>query len=1369
MVIYQELYHYPSMLSPILKKVRQQLVLMLAVALVLVAAYVSAGRQFMPAISGYVSFFEEQVLELSGIPVTIESLEGDFEGFNPIVHVNGLSLLIADSDPTTISAEKAALYLQRATVVVDIPQSIWQRRWVLEDFVVDALELNFDQLESGAWQMRGLAAGNDVAMDFDSLFQSLQQVSQLRLSNVVMNLRNFDGGTLSFTNGLATISNRDNRHYLHADLTLEDSLRQMQLSFEITGNTLANMAGQLHVELPRADYSELFARQSLAELSVGELHGSGNFWFNFSGGQLSDFVSDLQIDTLALQSSLSDSLALRDLSGLASLRRRPEDNLWELALSDMSLSWRQMEWENFNVFMSLVPEASVELRADTIDVSLIAQFATSSGMMSESAREQLEQYAPRGMLENFSLHAPLDENTTEHVLIKTNLNNVDVASVRGSPNIWGIHGYLEVDYDAANRLATGFAEVESDEFRMNIPNMFTSIWEHNYVNGSLGFSVDLNAGTHIRLKSNVVEAETDIVDGRVQFTSIIDRPDDAEPSAELELLVGALRFDAAGRAAYLPDGPQVDEGLANTMRWLNGAILDGTITNSGALFRGSTLPGSPAATKTFQSFYVMNEGTLNFSDDWPKLNDVSALGITDDNNIDIEVQEANSLNVIASSVNGSIRQNAAGQNWLSIAGRARGLTSDGLNYLQNADVGENLKNAFANWQAEGDFTADINVEVPLNRPELLTEVRLEMNLQDNTLLIPDYALRIAQLTGPVIFDTRTGIEPTALLGRLFDQRANIQLSSLTTDGKLEAIRVAAAGLVSPEQLIAWPMQSQFVRDILASMEGQLAYQASLSIDPNGGDDATNRLVIDSTLLGASLALPHPFTKPVEIELPLKIDMAFAGDRQMIVGSLGSTLSFDLDLRQGEVFDGLIFVGEAQSNFENLRDNGIEGFTVLGNMDRFQLQQWSDFLAEFTSDESVSEGLGNGIEFVDLQIEQFQFYGQELSDVHMRITPQLAEQNWQIGLQSDSVAGQVTLPFSSEDYLSLDLQYLRLPGNESDRIGPQPEATIEYLLTEIEDPVDVLADVDPRDLPRMHFATNEFRIGDRPYGNWSFTLNPNDSGVDIDNLAFDFRGLRLGMDEVSTAQVAEDEPDRESGTPVLSPQFSWHFDGENHRSALTGVLTADNMADVLTANGYAPSLESSSAEFIADLDWPGSPAFFAAANLSGALDINIEDGRFLQRAGAAGALKLISILNFDAIMRRLRFSDDLLRSGLAYDEITGQLTLDDGQVHIEDRLVISGPSSLYQITGDLNLKDETIVGEMYLTLPVSENIPWLGLLTANIPLAVGAYLFDRIFGSQVNSLTSAVYTLEGPWEDLEPEFKQAFGSPNSPTQNRNNAQ
>ena len=202
-------------------------------------------------------------------------------------------------------------------------------------------------------------------------------------------------------------------------------------------------------------------------------------------------------------------------------------------------------------------------------------------------------------------------------------------------------------------------------------------------------------------------------------------------------------------------------------------------------------------------------------------------------------------------------------------------------------------------------------------------------------------------------------------------------------------------------------------------------------------------------------------------------MVFSGDREVIAGSLGSTLSFDLELAEGEILDGLVFVGEEQGNLENLREKASEGLVVLGNMDRFDLQQWTDFLAGFNSDESGSEGMGSTIEFVDLQIENFQLYSEELDDVNMHITPDLAQDNWKIALQSESVAGEVRLPFDQEDYLNIDLQYLRLPAEEGDLIGPIQEAGVELLLDEEEDPVDVLADIDPRELSRMHFSTKEF--------------------------------------------------------------------------------------------------------------------------------------------------------------------------------------------------------------------------------------------------------------------------------------------------------
>lgn len=1337
------------MLIVILKRVRRQLILLLTVTLVLIAAYVSIGRQFMPAISRYTQFFEQQIFELSGVPVAVDSLVGSFQGFNPVIQVNGLRLLV-DAAPSS-----SALVFDNASVIVDIPRSIRQRSWVLEDFVVEELELNVEQTESGSWQLGGLNTSGEGGVDLNNLYRTFLRFSQLSLRDVTVNLQTFMGDRVSFNNGSATIENRGQNHYLHANVSLEGNDQQVAFSFEVEGDDLADIEGKLHLDFPEDDYSVLFRGQEFGGTTVQQFFGGGDLWLAFSGGQINETVSQLDVDSVTFGSTTSEPLRLDNISGKSRLTIVAEENYWELALADMSVSWQELAWSPFNAYLQVFPEQLLSARADNINISLLAQIATNSGLLSANAQQQIEMYSPRGALQNFSFTMPLAENSEENLRVKTNLLSADVASVRGSPNMWGINGYAELEIDSDSRQALGLFEVESEEFRINLPNVFQNTWDYNYVNGSMAFRRDLDNELELRLLSSMIVANSDAVDARVQFSSIINDPASSEPKAELELLVGALRFDAQQKALYLPDAPTIDPGLKNVMEWLNQAILDGTVSNSAALYRGSTLPGAPSETKTFQSYYLMTDGELNFSDEWPNLSDVSAYVATDDGNVDIEVASSNSMNIGAGSVLADIRQDAESRTNLSVRGQASGSTADGLNYLQSAAVGENLKSAFANWQADGDFSADIEVIVPLGGPEsspvLETDVRLDITLVDNKLVIPDYAIEVEELNGPVVFDTRTGLEPSELRGRLFGQLASLKLSSELKSGELETIFVDATGSVDPEQLIAWPLQEEFVRDLLRKMEGQLAYEAKLSITQALGSEVSNRLSIDSSLIGASLALPDPFGKSVEMELPLHLDMDFADNSQHVFGTLGPALSFDLELEQGSIRDGLVFVGDSQSSFEGLLMNDTDGLAVLGSMEHFKFDQWSSFLAELNEDGSASSELGGAIEFVDLQLDVLELYDQQLDDVNMRIVGDLTERQWAVTLNSESLAGRVNLPFASDDYIELDLDYLRLPGGEADRIGPPEEQTLQQLEAAEEERVDVLAQIDPSELPRLKFSADEFRIGDRSYGSWNFTLTPNSTGAEITDMMFDFRGLRLGMDGL----VAADE-----ATGATQPHFNWRYDGVEHHSELLGVLYADNVADVLTANGYAPSLESDRAVFTTDINWSGSPAFFSAANLSGDIGIEVRDGRFLQGSGAAGALKLVSILNFDAIMRRLRFSDDLLYSGLAYDEISAQLSLSNGLVNIEDQLVIEGPSSLYQITGEVDLVNETISGEMYLTLPVSENIPWLGLLTANLPLAVGAYLFDRIFGNQVNTLTSAVYTLEGPWEGLEPEFKQAFGSPDT---------
>ena len=108
------------MITALIKKLYEQLLLLLFVALIALAAYVSLGRQFMPAISSYTAFLEEQIAQRTGLPVAIGSVAGEFSGFNPVLFLSDLQLAIDDS------AESPALGFSEARIAVDMGRSIWQ-------------------------------------------------------------------------------------------------------------------------------------------------------------------------------------------------------------------------------------------------------------------------------------------------------------------------------------------------------------------------------------------------------------------------------------------------------------------------------------------------------------------------------------------------------------------------------------------------------------------------------------------------------------------------------------------------------------------------------------------------------------------------------------------------------------------------------------------------------------------------------------------------------------------------------------------------------------------------------------------------------------------------------------------------------------------------------------------------------------------------------------------------------------------------------------------------------------------------------------------------------------------------------------------
>jgi uncharacterized protein YhdP len=138
------------------------------------------------------------------------------------------------------------------------------------------------------------------------------------------------------------------------------------------------------------------------------------------------------------------------------------------------------------------------------------------------------------------------------------------------------------------------------------------------------------------------------------------------------------------------------------------------------------------------------------------------------------------------------------------------------------------------------------------------------------------------------------------------------------------------------------------------------------------------------------------------------------------------------------------------------------------------------------------------------------------------------------------------------------------------------------------------------------------------------------------------------------------------------------------------------------------------------------------------------------------MKLISLINFDTWLRRLRLDfSDLFASGVAFDEVKTTLAFDTGTLNFAKPVKVELPSGRMRLAGRADLIAETIDAHLVATLPVGTNLPWIAALAGGLPAAAGVYLTSRVFDRQVDKISSLGYRVTGPWEDPHIEVERIF--------------
>lgn len=117
-------------------------------------------------------------------------------------------------------------------------------------------------------------------------------------------------------------------------------------------------------------------------------------------------------------------------------------------------------------------------------------------------------------------------------------------------------------------------------------------------------------------------------------------------------------------------------------------------------------------------------------------------------------------------------------------------------------------------------------------------------------------------------------------------------------------------------------------------------------------------------------------------------------------------------------------------------------------------------------------------------------------------------------------------------------------------------------------------------------------------------------------------------------------------------------------------------------------------------------------------------------------------------------NQLFDPGVTFDRAEGHMEFDQGTLQIPD-FSIEGSGGYFTFASDVDLMNETLDGELVVTLPLVDNIPWVAALAGGLPIAAGTYLVSKVFEKQMNQLSSGVYSVSGDLNDPEVVFRRVF--------------
>lgn len=1264
-------------LETIIKKIIKYVGICVMTGVVLFAVAISLARIFMPSLEQYEQQITDLVAKELQMNVQFGGFTGDWYRFGPALKITDVVLSTHEHETVT---SIDALYIS-----INLFSSIAKRQLVPAYLNVIGLNVDVEQTSEHDFTIPQLPKNisTSASSDQSAMIDALKKYSRITVRRSQVNFINLQGEKTPVYVRRMVLSRMGQSHQLDVMLNLLDKPTRLDMMLQIKGDLAKPKEWLAHgfMELNNLDINDYLKPYAVKGFEVQNGSTDLKAWVDWRGNQLERLQAEIELQQLSIYSQDKKATLTPLNMQSAFLWERENENDWTLMADYVHFGLDEADPLPLVEKMKFTQKTDVrDLIAKKVHLDALSQALIWSGELPEEKQTMVKDLAAKGDVDDLKINWQGNDWQMGFRFNALSFNNWDYI-----PGVENLAGEI-IANPTSGKLTLSSAQSFVDYTRLFPYELFFS-----RMSGDVLWQKEQNRWQVSSQKFSLVNEElTFLADFLLKGGQGVDTH--LESSIQIPIL------DSNNLYHYLPMG----EFSTDLATWLKDSIGQGQLKDIALENQGlvKDFPFYDENNGLFRLKMNMQDVELMFSPDWPKLAHMDGTLLFEGRQIDIVLDKANIFQTDLLGVSAHISLPKEGTSWVNVHGEAVMLAQQAVDFIQASPLSQSIGKSLDAFTFNLPATLTLDLAVPLDSESDETKINGVVQLSEGDVILNEKQLKFSDVSGVFNF-TEHNVSSDGIHATLLGKPATLTMTPQVKDG---------------HYLTLWQLKSTaktadiahyYPNELWKYIDGESAFNANFLIDYDAKEPGFD-VTIASDLKGTDVLLPAPLAKTKDTTAPLSYTFSVGKANPLMrlqYANVLDAVAKVTEQNQKTVLQGArIHLGGTLTNLET-----PQGIIVTGSLPVFSVDVWDDFISQspaantnVAQENNLQKTILKQIKQVDVLVNQLEVLHYPLTKAKINLTQ--SQNKWLVNLNSNEWGGNITIPQKEiPGPIALNFNYCRWDNTHKAQSKHE---------------------LDPRNLPALHFSCKDFSYNNKKLGTVTLELEPESAGVKFHNL---------------TMTRANDS---------IKASGRWWLEQGTQKTRFTGHLQSNALDKTLDLVDIKSTILGSKANSDFSLSWPGNPFDFALVHLNGELNINLTKGVLVDVNPGFG--RILSLLSIQTLQRRLRLDfSDVFKKGFSFDQITALVTINDGVAH-SDNLVMKAPAAEMTMRGDVNLGTKQLNLTANLTTHISSSLPIAATIASGGnpivgAVGVGVWAVDKIVKSQAGDMLGTTYKVTGTWE------------------------